>query len=830
MARNHSHSANRNADLQPEAGGGSEDATVRLHEPAGERAGEPDANLDGDAEVVSYDRSPLDLFRLVVWAVAALAVTLATRFLRESVDGVEQSMSSLLSVDIGAVRVALDILLLATTVIATLVVLIIPLVTRRWRLFGYVLTANVLASLAISAINAWVGDLDVAGTGAGSAQDLGLDLSTDVAAATQMVAAFVAVAPFVSSRWRHLGMWLVGVLMVLRLAVATGTSTHTLLVLSVGAAIGSGVLLMFGRPTTQPSASSIVEALRSSGVPVVSIHRASVDARGSVPWFAETADGSELFVKVLGTDQRAADLLFRVYRMLRLRNVGDERPFSSLRRTVEHEALVALAARDVEVRTPRLRAMASVGGDSFLLSYERIAGRSLDEVDVEDLTDEVLTGIWEQVALLREHRIAHRDLRLANVFLTPEGEPLIIDFGFSEIAAETPMLQADLAQLLVSLSLKVGVHRAAVTAIDILGPDAVGATLARMQPAAMSGATQASLKTREGLITELRTEVEKLCGVAPPQLEPVTRITPFAVAGLLAMVAVIYFLLPQLTDLPGLFGEFAGIDPWWVIPALATTAGGLVAAAVATTGSVRTRLPAGPTLVAQTATYFAGKFRPAGVGAIAVDLRYIQRQGVDPSAATRSIGLRGLAGFVSWLTLTVIFVLWAIRETDGDIITSPRSALVGLSTVVLLSAAAMAVPATRRTVIRTYVPLLRGTGAGLRAQLSSPGKLSWVFLGTAAERLLEALTFFYAAQVFGLTYGFAVLAAIYLLSAGIAGIAPTPGGLGAVEIALTSALLAIGVDSAVAVPMVILYRVLAFWLPAIPGWVAFKWLRSTDRL
>ena len=60
-----------------------------------------------------------------------------------------------------------------------------------------------------------------------------------------------------------------------------------------------------------------------------------------------------MFVKVLGETERAADLMFRLYRFLRLKDVGDDRPFSSLRRTVEHEALVSLVARDVGVHTPR---------------------------------------------------------------------------------------------------------------------------------------------------------------------------------------------------------------------------------------------------------------------------------------------------------------------------------------------------------------------------------------------------------------------------------------------------------------------------------------------
>ena len=336
-------------------------------------------------------------------------------------------------------------------------------------------------------------------------------ISADVVGAAQLVAAFVTISPFVGRKWRRAGALTVTVMIVMRLVVASGTSTHVSLVLLGGATIGSAVLLAFGRPTTRPRLSSIIDALRSSGIPVAEMHPASVDARGSVPYFATLDDGSQVFAKVLGADQRAADLLFRIYRMVHLRNVGDERPFSSLRRTVEHEALVALQARDVGVRTPRLRCVAPVGNDSFLLCYDMIDGSSLDGVDEDQLTDHVLVGLWEQVALLRQYRIAHRDLRLANVFLSDDGEPWLIDFGFSEIAASETLLRADVAQLIASLSVAVGAERAVAPAIEVLGADAVSGCLGRLQPAALSGATQTDLKAHKGLLEQVRSEIEQRC-------------------------------------------------------------------------------------------------------------------------------------------------------------------------------------------------------------------------------------------------------------------------------------------------------------------------------
>jgi undecaprenyl-diphosphatase len=257
-------------------------------------------------------------------------------------------------------------------------------------------------------------------------------------------------------------------------------------------------------------------------VPLARLEQASVDARGSTPYFAMGADGRALFVKALGEDQRSADLLFRVYRWANRRDLGDERPFSSLRRGVEHEALVALAARDLGVRTPRLVAFATAEPNAFVLAYEAIEGRSLDRLEPDEVTDAVLVAIWEQVGRLREHRIAHRDLRLANVFLASDGAVWLIDFGFSELAASSLLLTTDAAELLASSTLQVGPERAVAVARQAIGPVVLGDALERLHPWALSGATRTGLKSRTGLLEELRSQVAAAGGIMDeaPASEP----------------------------------------------------------------------------------------------------------------------------------------------------------------------------------------------------------------------------------------------------------------------------------------------------------------------
>jgi glycosyltransferase 2 family protein len=77
---------------------------------------------------------------------------------------------------------------------------------------------------------------------------------------------------------------------------------------------------------------------------------------------------------------------------------------------------------------------------------------------------------------------------------------------------------------------------------------------------------------------------------------------------------------------------------------------------------------------------------------------------------------------------------------------------------------------------------------------------------------------------------FASVAVVYLTGSALGSIVPTPGGLGAVEAALTAGLRAAGVAGGVAISAVLLFRLLTFWLPVPGGWAALRYLERQQAL
>ena len=450
-------------------------------------------------------RSPADVLRLVVAAALLLGLLLLSWLFGDTLVGF---VADLLS-GLGALPSwILDVLVVGTRLLTIAVLvggLLWTAVRDRWGALTSMLVAGGIASILVALLDG-VAVVDAGAVVALPGADLGGLTSGWFPSAFGLgilAAALTAAAPWLDRRWRRAGWVAVTGLVIVR-TITSPMSFDSLRAALIGWFAGAATLVVLGAPSRRPTARSIAAGLAAVGFPLQSIEPASVDARGSTPYFAVTSSGDHLFVKALGRDERSADLLFRLYRSLQRRDLGDERPFSSLRRAVEHEALVALAARDFGIRTPRLRAVTSAQPSSFVLAYDSVDGRSLDRVQPEELTDDVLATIWRDLADLRRHRIAHRDLRLANLFLGADGGVWIIDFGFSELAASDLLIANDVAELVASSSVYVGADRALAPALSSVDAATLAEAADRLHPWALSGATRTALKDRPGLLDDLR--------------------------------------------------------------------------------------------------------------------------------------------------------------------------------------------------------------------------------------------------------------------------------------------------------------------------------------
>ena len=125
-----------------------------------------------------------------------------------------------------------------------------------------------------------------------------------------------------------------------------------------------------------------------------------------------------------------------------------------------------------------------------------------------------------------------------------------------------------------------------------------------------------------------------------------------------------------------------------------------------------------------------------------------------------------------------------------------------------------AAPATASTGIRTALGLVRERNPHL--------------LGALAWWGFDIAVLWACFHAFGASPPKGVIVMAYFVGM-IGNTLPLPGGIGGVEGGMVGAFTAFGVDAGVAFVSVLAYRVFAFWLPTLPGGVAYLQLRRTVR-
>jgi uncharacterized protein (TIRG00374 family) len=111
-----------------------------------------------------------------------------------------------------------------------------------------------------------------------------------------------------------------------------------------------------------------------------------------------------------------------------------------------------------------------------------------------------------------------------------------------------------------------------------------------------------------------------------------------------------------------------------------------------------------------------------------------------------------------------------------------------------------------------------------------PVHLVVLVVATVALTAARVLALAWCVTAFGGSADLSVLLWLYLVVVLVGQLAPTPNGVGAVEVALVLGLYFTGMHPAVAVGAVLTYRVLTLWLPLLPGWRASRSLHRAGAL
>ncbi|RFS82353.1 TIGR00374 family protein [Actinomadura spongiicola] len=784
-------------------------------------------------------RRPSDAIRFAASLAGLAVVMLLVSIAQQTAHGLQTDIAE------GTAH-APRLLLSLATLVSSFGVLAVPIAFAIERLFHKDGTRVAIALLAaMIAFGLTVGlDDQVVRAAPGGVLDSLIWGGTDTAPVHTDIAPVIAFATAVGmagrARWQAATWAMIGLAALTGLTASYASVAALAATYFLGRAIGHGTLYVVGTPNPRPSGRAVVAALERLGLRAERAARLDEPADDAeegrrygvvLAERPETGRGDwDVVLHVLDRDQQTAGLLYRMWRLLRLRGRTTGRALRSLRRSLEQETLMAYAVDAAGARTPRLAGTSEVGTEAAMLAYEHVPGRRLADVPDGEITDDLLTDVWQQFHALQAARLAHRRLQDGAVLVGDDGHAYITDLRAGEIAAGDLALRLDLAQLLTTLALRVGPERSVRTAVAVLGEEALAAAVPLLQRVALSRTTRAALRHDRDLLSRIREQIVRLkpeTEVAPARLE---RFRPRTIVSIVALSIAAYIVIPQVASLD--IGTMASTASWhWVLAALGAAALTYVAAAFMLMGFVPERLPLGRTILAQLAASFVKLVAPAAVGGVAVNTRYLQRSGVRPGPAVASVGASQLVGLVTHILLLVLFgfLTGSTSQATQDLAPSRTIVIVVLS-LGLVAGLAMTVPRVRREVTSRLKSMFSGVVPRLLDVLQSPKKLTTGLGGTLLLTLAFVLCLDASIRAFGGTLPLTSVVVVFLTANALGSAAPTPGGLGAVEGALTLALTISGLSAETATSAVLLYRLLTLWLPVLPGWGAFTYLQRKEAL
>ncbi|MEV6981687.1 lysylphosphatidylglycerol synthase domain-containing protein [Sphaerisporangium sp. NPDC051017] len=770
-------------------------------------------------------RRPSDALRFLATLAALAAVILLALVAKQTLDGLEKDVTD------GTSR-APDLLIGVAAFLAGTAVLAVPAAYAVERVFhrdglrvAEGLIAAITGMLASFVLGEWLavagpGDLRQLLTGGRSVEPINTLL-------TSVVAYVTAVRISRRPTWRAV-MWMAIALDVFALFTgAEATALGVFVTYLVGLAIGYATLYVVGSPNTRPPGSTVIATLRRLGFVPVKARRINDDPQGSRRYAVTMSDERRLDVTVLDRDRQVSGVLYRLWRRIRLNSETRRRAIRSLRAELEREALMAYAAQAVGANTPRLVGTSEIGTDAALLAYEHLETRALEDVADDELTDELLIKIWKQVELLQAQRLAHRRLTGDSIHLHG-GEVVLMDARSGEIAAGDLLLRLDVAQLLTYLALRVGPERSVVSASKVMPKQALAGALPLLQRIALTRGTRAEVGKNKELLPALREHIVALTPQVEVEEVRLERFRPRTVVTIIASALAAYFLLSQLSRVN--LADVVTSAKWgWGGVALAAAGMSYVAAALMLRGFVPEALPLGRTVLAQFAGSFVKLVAPAAVSGVAINTRYLQKRGIAPGLAVASVGASQLVGLGFHIVLLLLFGY--VTGTKAAPSVSPsRGIVIGLLSAGVVVLLVLAVPQLRRLVAGRIKPLFSGVIPRLLDVLQSPRKILEGVSGTLLLTLAFIVCLDACVRAFGGSLPFTSVAVVFLAGNAIGSAAPIPGGLGAVEASLSLGLTLSGLPGTVATSAVLLFRLLTFWLPVLPGWASFAWLQRHDAL
>jgi uncharacterized protein (TIRG00374 family) len=334
----------------------------------------------------------------------------------------------------------------------------------------------------------------------------------------------------------------------------------------------------------------------------------------------------------------------------------------------------------------------------------------------------------------------------------------------------------------------------------------------------------------------------------PPRLQFTARNLLVLGGFLAASIAALYYLLPQLAGLDDTWHRIENGSPYWMFLALVFT-GGMFGGYVMMFRGVFARAEGGDRIgwresyqITMAGLAASRIFAAGGAGGLVLTAWALRRAGLRKRlVADKTLSFLILTYFPYVVALIVCglglrlgifpgeapFGLTVIPATFGAIALAIGLSIALVPTDLQHRLGRWAERGGRLArIAQKLANLPASASAGMRDALEHVRSRDPALTGAILFWGFQILVLWAAFRAFGDSPPAAVLVQAFFVGM-FGNLLPLPGGVGGVEGGMIASFVAFGVDGGLAVVAVLVYRAFTFWLPLIPGVIAYFQLRRT---
>lgn len=726
-------------------------------------------------------------------------------------------------------------------VVVVLSVLIQLLVNREWfqsAMSGAALLLGFAGAWAVSWLISTVNNTVLIDQILAAGTSVGNGLLPDFCAA---LGAFLTVAGPRRTRTAVKWGWniLVGAAIVL-IITSWSSVVGVILALLVGRIVGLVMRFIIGTQNTGAWGSQIVSALETIGLDATKLTRRNMDETkpALLPLSLEDdltehsrlydleANGHTYVVSVLDNQVQMTGYLGQIWQWIKLSGVA-VRHDRSARDATHHHMAMLMGLHSLDLETIKPYGVTDIGESSIMVFYNHPRATACDPTA---LTDDDLVSVMRYIQTAHDRGYTHRQISIDTLARLENGDLFVAGWQNGDFASAPANIALDKVELLALLATLYGTRRT----VDIARRVWNNTTLVNLIPFIQKAAVPASTRALPGwdkhLLEHLREEISKtLPEDVAESVEQVT-ITRFSVRSFVALGLLVVAVVVVFTQLKPeeMITAIKDANIWLALTCLVFSLLAWVGSAITLGGFMDRDKRSIPGLfMSQVAQGFAAVSMPAGIGPAFVNLQFLRHSGYRSTAATAIMSAVWVVQAAVTVVLLLFIGIFTGRNTLSGMIPTNTLILV-IAILAIVISVAMMIPPVRKLVVAKLMPIVKSYARSLAETLTQPRELTAGIVGALVLNLATGLGFWAALLAFGYHMNPIETTFVFLLANTLGSAVPTPGGMGAVEAALSVAFTAIGVPSTIAVSATLVYRIAFYWLRIPMGAVAMKWLDKHD--